>query len=504
MDLSDSQLPEWRIDAKARIDANRSTGMFVTVRFLGGGGGGQVWLCNCVTGNQAAVKFLNKAGVAPLIRFKYEIATLEANAAVPGILPILEKHLPIAPTEADPACFAMPLAVPLETELANKDAVDICGRILEVGQTLVQLHAANFSHRDIKPQNLVWWQRRAAVIDFGLVSFDGKEEVTEENSPLGPRWTMAPEMRRDPSVAEGKPADVYSLAKTIWIFLTGEKKGFDGQYVAASGIGLNRFSPGLYTVGLDALLAQATEHDPSKRPSMTEFCNRLEKWIRELQDWHLRSTAQWAQLPREIFPRAVPGSAVWVDPLSIVKILDTFASTKGLNHMFLPNGGGLDMAGVSLGSDGATIEIGVEDGDPKLRFVVRPTSLHFEAVSADPQWNYLRLETKGLIPVTTDTEADSTASEEVVEIRPGAFAPRSAWDEGEYRGAKLPASARLLVRFPRGSFVVFQKSGAYNQRVSQYLGEHDKMGADAFRRWVTECASKHALAVSRHAPLPPP
>jgi len=162
------------------------------------------------------------------------------------------------------------------------------------------------------------------------------------------------------------------------------------------------------------------------------------------------------------------------------------------------------MVCVSLGSDGATIEIGVEGGDPKLRFVVRPTSLHFEAVSTDPQWNYLRLETEGLTPVTSDTEPDSTASEEVVEIRPGIFAPRSAWDENEYRGDKLPPTARLLVRFPRGSFVVFQKSGVYNQRVSQYLGEHEKMGADAFRRFVAECAAKHALAVSRHALLPPP
>lgn len=490
--------------SKLRIDANRSTGTFVTVCYLGGGGGGQVWLCKSATGGQAAVKFLNKSGAAALTRFKDEIATLEANSDVPGILPILEKHLPSAPTEGDPAWFAMPVAVTLEKELATKSAVDIGRRIIEVGQTLVQLHAANFSHRDIKPQNLVWWRERAAVIDFGLVSFDGKDEVTEENSPLGPRWTMAPEMRRDPSVAEGKPADVYSLAKTLWIFLTGEKKGFDGQYVAASGIGLNRFSPGLYTVGLDALLAQATEHDPSKRPSMTEFCNRLEQWIRELEDWHLRSTAQWAQLPREIFPRAVPSSAVWVDPFAIVKILDTFASTKGLNHMFFPTGGGLDMACVSLGPDGTSIEIGVEGGDPKLRYVVRPTSLQFEAVSADPQWNYLRLETNGLIPVTSDTEPDSTESEEVVEIRPGIFAPRSAWDEGEYRGEKLPATARLLVRFPKGSFVVFQKSGAYNQRVSKYIGEHEKMGADAFRRFVAECAAKHALAVPRHAPLPPP
>lgn len=103
---------------KLKIGPNQKIGSFVTASFLGGGGGGQVWLCKNAAGERCAVKFLNKTGAAPLIRFKDEIATLEANATVPRILPILEKHLPITPTEGDPAWFAMPVAVQLEKELA--------------------------------------------------------------------------------------------------------------------------------------------------------------------------------------------------------------------------------------------------------------------------------------------------------------------------------------------------------------------------------------------------
>ena len=37
-------------------------------------------------------------------------------------------------------------------------------------------------------------------------------------------------MKRDPLNADGKKGDVYSLAKTLWMFLTNDSKGFDGEY----------------------------------------------------------------------------------------------------------------------------------------------------------------------------------------------------------------------------------------------------------------------------------
>jgi len=40
---------------------------------------------------------------------------------------------------------------------------------------------------------------------------------------------MDPEMRRNPDKADGKCADVYSLAKTLWILLTKETKGFEAN-----------------------------------------------------------------------------------------------------------------------------------------------------------------------------------------------------------------------------------------------------------------------------------
>jgi len=51
--------------------------------------------------------------------------------------------------------------------------------------------------------------------DFGLVEYAGKEDITGSRESIGPRWTIAPEMRRGAAEASGPPADSYSLAKTF-------------------------------------------------------------------------------------------------------------------------------------------------------------------------------------------------------------------------------------------------------------------------------------------------
>lgn len=47
---------------------------------------------------------------------------------------------------------------------------------------------------------------------------------------MGAVFTISPEMKRNPKEADGKKADVFSLAKTLWMFLTKDEKGFDGVY----------------------------------------------------------------------------------------------------------------------------------------------------------------------------------------------------------------------------------------------------------------------------------
>ncbi|MCW1941169.1 protein kinase [Bacillus anthracis] len=116
------------------------------------------------------------------------------------------------------------------------------------------------------------------MADFGLVDYPDKEDVTMKFESVGPKWTMAPEMRRSPQTADGKKADVYSLAKTMWIILTGEKLGFDGQYSRLGENSLNKFDLHLFSDPLDKLLYDCTNDEVELRPTMQEFVDRLNEW----------------------------------------------------------------------------------------------------------------------------------------------------------------------------------------------------------------------------------
>ena len=53
--------------------------------------------------------------------------------------------------------------------------------------------------------------------DFGLVTYPDKDPSYRARSPVGPIDYMAPEMRRDADKAKPGPADVWALAKTLWV-----------------------------------------------------------------------------------------------------------------------------------------------------------------------------------------------------------------------------------------------------------------------------------------------
>ena len=127
--------------------------------------------------------------------------------------------------------YAMPLAVPLKDKLKDLGSLEEkVNCILEVAETLILLHEKDIVHRDIKPQNIYFYNGKYCLGDFGLVDYPAKKDLTLLQEPVGPKATMAPEMRYNAKEADGKKADVYSLAKTLWIVLTGMEYGFEGRY----------------------------------------------------------------------------------------------------------------------------------------------------------------------------------------------------------------------------------------------------------------------------------
>jgi len=148
-------------------------------------------------------------------RFRDEVAALHLVAGIEGILPVLGFDMPQELNVRRP-WYAMPVAAPLLNRVKRMSPRSKVAGIAEVAETMAQLHAKGIAHRDIKPGNLLFYGRRLHIADFGLVDYPNKPDITGSKEELGPRWTMAPEVRRDGKSADPFPADVYSLAKTLW------------------------------------------------------------------------------------------------------------------------------------------------------------------------------------------------------------------------------------------------------------------------------------------------
>ncbi|MGN4930622.1 protein kinase [Bacillus cereus group sp. MYBK14-1] len=173
----------------------------------------------------------------------------------------------------------MSKAVPLEEKVKScKDIYEIIGMFKNLASTLSELHRKNISHRDIKSENILYYQGEYCFGDFGLIDFPEKEDLTKVKEALGNRKTMALEMRTPLLVNNSRPADVYSFAKMIWIILTGEEYAFDGQFNYLENDKLQNIYPKQNLVELYKLLTNSTAKNPEKRPTIKEVLNRLIEW----------------------------------------------------------------------------------------------------------------------------------------------------------------------------------------------------------------------------------
>lgn len=486
-------------------------GDWTLTSFLGGGGNGEVWTCENSKGEINAIKLLKKIKSKPYSRFIDETIVIEKNSDIKGIIPLIEKHLPEKLTGQTPY-FVMPLAESSEKKLQglltegkmmgffNEYASELSvierkiDGILQVAETLSELHKRKIYHRDIKPANILYYDERFSLADFGLVDYPNKKEISLKNEEIGAKWTMAPEMRRESSNADAAKADIYSLAKTLWIYLTDNNKGFDGQYSTDSIIHLKKFYPNSYTSPIDNLLISCTDNDPTKRPTIEKFIIALRDWKQLAEDFHERNQEQWFEIQTKLFPTSIPKRVVWEDINDIVKVLKVVSSYDNLNHLFFPSGGGLDLEDVRISHEENCIEL-----DFQLISIVRPKRLLFESFGYDHEWNYFRLEADELVPsgvyeVEQDEEPyeKNHDREEVTQVYPGQyedynFLENSLYREQEDYEYERPKEMKHVTRWFRGSFVIFCKRSVYNRSLSKYDGRHNKMTTDEFRDYIKLC-----------------
>jgi serine/threonine protein kinase len=250
---------------------------------LGRGGNATVWTATRPDfPSPVALKLINTTKVEkePYQRFVREIEFLGEHKAVPGVLPLIDAHLPDHPSKADPPWLAMPVAIPIADALEGKPLTDVLAAVAAIAETLAQLQReTGIAHRDIKPGNLYELQGSWLIGDFGLIAIPDAQSLTAEGRQVGPAHYTAYEMVLDASTADPHPADVYSLGKTLWVLATGQTWPPEGhQPVGTRGFEIGDFRPHPRAAALDQEVDLMTRLHPEERPSKEQVARDLAAW----------------------------------------------------------------------------------------------------------------------------------------------------------------------------------------------------------------------------------
>jgi serine/threonine protein kinase len=254
-------------------------GPWVLISPLGQGGNAEVWRARRDGEPERAVKILldRRPAAIPYQRFRREIETLRNIGERPDVVPMLDWNLPESPSRTDRAWMAMPIAIPIRDALTGQSLETVVEAIAGSLVDLAEQHG--LAHRDIKPGNLYTHTDSWAVGDFGLVDLPGADTLTEEDRVIGPANFVAYEMMVEANTADSHLADVYSLAKTLWVLATEQTwppPGHQPQSNPQQSVGAFRAHP--RADALDRLIDRSTL-DPAQRPSLRAFADELQAWL---------------------------------------------------------------------------------------------------------------------------------------------------------------------------------------------------------------------------------
>lgn len=464
--------------------------VFDEIKDLGAGGNADVYLVTeKESGHQYALKELRNRNAEKKSRFISEIQIAQKNATIiPGIIPVIA-------ADDENYWYTMPVAQPIMEFINKKNLGEIVNGVLQLCETLEKLHDKGIHHRDIKPSNIYYYNRRFTLGDFGLVDFPDNDDFTRSDQGLGAIFTIAPEMKRNPKIADASKADVFSLAKTLWMFLSGDEKGFDSAYnyldKSHSLRYISRFK-NEHLVEIDELLEDSTSNDPDLRPDIHVFKKRLLYWRKIAGDFDRFQNSAWMFLKKQIFGENEPSSSVWRETDKIIAVLNMIGGTNAYNHMLLSDHGGQDFLHVERATEEGCVYLYNTSG---ICYLVKPKSLQYEGFSEDERWNYFRLDLKELNPIIH--KFDKINCEYLVEDVQGHYVDASYVQYGVYdydSGKTLPEGYREVKRYLKGSFLFVLKNGPYNSISATYDGRHDLVESDDFRDYIERLIKTYRAA----------
>jgi hypothetical protein len=268
-------------------------GRYRVVRWVGGGGMGDVYLAQDpnLDGRPVAVKVPRLLSIPEhderaRLRFLQEAASASRVPHHAHVCPVYDygQHdgrpfLVMAYVEggslADRLKAAGRFQDPREAVRLTRSAAD----------GLAALHAAGVIHRDLKPGNiLVGADGSVLLTDFGLARVQADDNLTPSGAVLGTPSYMAPEWVRGRTAASTTAADVYSMGAVLYHLLTG-RPPYQGEVVQVIGQLAVSEPPDAASLRPDLdpalvdILRRCMVRRPEDRPTAAGFAELLGDWL---------------------------------------------------------------------------------------------------------------------------------------------------------------------------------------------------------------------------------
>ncbi|MGN0936391.1 protein kinase domain-containing protein [Acinetobacter amyesii] len=448
---------------------------WVLIKQINSGGNGLIWTAyeQSTPSNICVFKFLpetNRKIEFSRLRREFEVhTTLYQSQGKFSVLPIFDYSL----NENDFSWVRLPLAKTFDEGIAETAFLQKIQLLIKLCNDIKYLHTNNYCHRDIKPNNLLFLDNVLYLADFGLVT-DPQETIgiTPHGTRMGNYQTIAPEMRKtgkDLETEDYKKSDIYSLGVTIWMILTQDEHGFDGEYSASQREKLEQilFKEKIILTDIHTIIERCTKTNPSERITLEEIIYILSQVEESLKNYSKYIDGKWNDVCNKLNPYQA-SKVELTDIQAIYNFLNIFYSFEpDLHHAFFPSGGGLDIHGIQLNENNEFIIINMSG----FKTWIKPKRLVYRNFHADISNNYIYLEAQKIPNVENYSQSEIT---EYTFINTEFITDYKHWEYNLFEEEPLPANSSRITLVHKGSFLFVKNDSWYNKVSATYDGRHSK------------------------------